>query len=64
MEAIGKEKEEYDGKTWDIGKNGCPDCACREFLQGPSGAMCVNIMCSCCHKRFNVGPGKFCERIT
>lgn len=34
----------------------CPDCRGDEFLEGPSGGMSTNIMCSSCGARFNMSP--------
>jgi hypothetical protein len=33
----------------------CPDCGSKEFIQGPSGGMTVNVECAGCGSKFNVG---------
>ena len=32
----------------------CPDCGGR-LLEGPSGGLCINMKCSQCGNKFNVG---------
>jgi len=34
----------------------CPDCGGSDFMGGPSGGMCQNIMCAGCGARFNMSP--------
>lgn len=36
--------------------NCCPDCGCKDFLEGPQGGLCTNIMCAKCRHRFNASP--------
>lgn len=36
--------------------NCCPDCGGRDFLEGPQGGICTNIMCAKCRHRFNASP--------
>lgn len=36
--------------------NKCYDCGGEEFIPGPRGGMCVNLMCANCGARFNVSP--------
>lgn len=36
--------------------NGCPDCQSDNFLEGPSGGMCVNVKCENCGHTFNIFP--------
>ena len=33
----------------------CPDCGGKHFWRGPSGALALNIECSACGSRFNIG---------
>lgn len=36
---------------------GCPDCGNKDFLEGPSGGLCVNFKCNKCGSTFNdMGP--------
>lgn len=46
---------------WELTKiarkyNCCPDCGCKDFLEGPQGGLCTNIMCARCRHKFNIGP--------
>lgn len=34
----------------------CPDCGSEEFLEGPRGGMCTNMMCAVCNHKFNMSP--------
>jgi hypothetical protein len=36
--------------------NRCPDCGSSDFIEGPSGGMCTNIMCAGCGAKFNMSP--------
>jgi hypothetical protein len=38
----------------------CPDCG-GGLLEGPSGGLCVNVMCDGCGNKFNIGI--FCGRV-
>lgn len=45
---------------------GCPDCGNKEFEEGPTASISVNIRCSNpdCHSEFNIAPMmRFAERI-
>lgn len=58
-------RPKYDGKRYDIGKHGCPDCGGDRFYEGPSGGTCTNIKCASpeCGSEFNVGPFNYCARL-
>lgn len=34
----------------------CPNCGGLDWLAGPSGGCCQNIMCAACRKRYNHTP--------
>lgn len=34
----------------------CPDCGGLDWLMGPCGGLCQNVMCASCRKEFNHTP--------
>lgn len=47
-------------------KKECPDCGCKEYLEGPSGGAATNIKCADpkCGSKFNICPmASYAERI-
>ncbi len=32
----------------------CPDCGSKDFLEGPSATLAVNVQCAKCGSRFNI----------
>lgn len=54
-----EEEREYLFGQWR-----CPDCGDhKQFLAGPCGGLCQNIMCNTCKSKFNICPPGFAERI-
>lgn len=53
-------KDYYVGMRWEntyFMEHGCPFCGTNSFIEGPSGGMCINIICSNCYAKFNsMGP--------
>lgn len=43
--------------------NGCLDCACKDFLEGPCGGLAQNIKCENCGSKYNIMPMGWAERI-
>ena len=41
----------------------CPDCGCKQLIEGPSGGACTNVKCADCGHWFNIGFPLFVERI-
>jgi ribosomal protein S27AE len=40
----------------------CPDCGTGDLLWGPTGGVSVNVMCSRCGTKFNIGLGQHPDR--
>ena len=66
MESLKKDKRCENEKIFDeLQKNGCLDCGCKDFLQGPSGGMAQNVKCANdeCGSKYNIMPMGWAERI-
>lgn len=64
IQALKKDKRSDNEKMFDeLTKNGCLDCGCNEFLEGPSGGLAQNVKCAKCGSKYNIMPMGWAERI-